>query len=508
MRIDFYYTNKRTNSLLRPDVDENQTVVTTFTDFHLKEQTSLNAPVFIIVAGNLPETNYCILSGTGATAERPDKYYYFVDHIEQYRKTVWHIHCTIDALATWKSYIKNQNAYALRTTNIFDQYINDELMEADGAFPQRNVLAIINEDFAGMNDGTYILSIAATGDSLSGTAIGGMTYYACNKDGLYYIVSTLMQKPIAEQLTQAFGSMSSAFGGLWWLPLKLANVAGSWVTSVNVCGQTISVGSGNVARINRTYYSNNKTFTCSLMHYGDFRDNPPYRGYYAKIPFVGVVDIDNSIICQRNRAGGGSVDIGIYELIDFIGGMFTCRITVDGYHVGTYNASCKVDMPLCSFSTNIAGMVGSAISKVGDVYQKQLTASNRESRMNTVFKEHTNLSASIKSLFTGASGGAVGDFLSGVDNTVGGSATIIGGYSGTTTISADPELRIYEKYQNTHVAPSSVADIAGRPCRKVISLNSVSGYCRTAGFHVSGKMTTEEKQQIEEAFNSCGVYDL
>ena len=108
MRIDFYYTNKRINALTRPDTDESQSVVTTFTDFHLKDETNLNTPIFMIVSGNLPETNYCILSGTGATAERPDKYYYFVDRIEQVRKTVWNIHCTIDALATWKTYILQQ----------------------------------------------------------------------------------------------------------------------------------------------------------------------------------------------------------------------------------------------------------------------------------------------------------------------------------------------------------------------------------------------------------------
>lgn len=506
MRIDFYYTNKRMNALTRPDTDENQTVVTTFTDFNLKESCSLNAPTFVIVAGNLPETNYCILSGTGATAERPDKYYYFINSITHVRKTVWEINCTIDALATWKDTIKTQSAFVVRSTNLYNAYLNDDLMQSNGAYPQRNVLAYINSDFAGMNGGTYVIAIAASGDSAaSGGALGGMSYYACTAAGLRYICETLMQQSFAEQLTQSFGNFSSAFGGLWWIPLKIENVAGSWVQKIFVAGQEITnFGNGNVARINRHYYDYSQTFSCNLTHYGDFRDNPPYRSYYAKLPFVGIVDIDDATMCERNRANGGTVQLHVREMIDFLSGVFTCQLYADGYHLGTFNASCKVDMCLTSFSTNMVGMIAGAIAKAGEITTKQLT--NKQSRMSIAFNEHTNLGANFKSLMSGESGGAVGDFLSNLSHTFGGTYSIQGGYGGTTTIAADPELRVYERYQDTQVAPSSIAALAGRPYGGVASLSGLSGYVLTSGFHVKGKMTTEEKNIIESAFNSSGVF--
>lgn len=506
MRIDFYYTNKRINSMTRPDIDENQTVVTTFTDFHLKDATDLNQPVFVIVSGNLPETNYCILSGTGATSERPDKYYYFVNKIEQYRKTVWHVYCTIDALATWRSSILSQSAFVVRSTSHFNPYLNDGLMQGNGAFPQRNVHASINTDFAGMNGGTFVFAVAASGDSVAGSgALAGMSYYACTKEGLENICTTLFQAGTVAQLTQAFGSVSSCLGGLWWIPLKIDSVAGTWVTSIFVGpAQIQNLGSGNVARINRHYYTNSRTVACNLTHYGDFRDLPPYRTYYAKLPFVGVVDIDDATMGERNRANGGSVSINITEMIDFLSGIYTCRLYADGYHLGTFTASAKVDLPLCSFSTNMAGMIGGALAKVGEVLNPQLT--NKQSRMNIAFNENTRAKSAVASLFRGESGGAVGDALSNVNHMVGGTMSIQGGYGGTTTIAADPELRIYERYQTTQVEPSSIAALAGRPYGGALSLGSLSGYVLTSGFHCQGKMTTEEKQIIEAAFNGSGVF--
>lgn len=506
MTLTCYYTNKRINSLVRPDVDENVSVSTPLTDFFLKDTTSLNHPVFVISASNMPETNYCILTGQGFTANRPQKQYYWVDDIVQVRKTVWELHCNIDALATWRDTILNQSAFVVRSASSYKPYLNDDLMQSAGDYPQRGVVSYINSDLAGMNDGTYILAIAATGDNAAGggvSGIGGMSYYACGEDTLAHIMGYLFQVPIATQVKDAFGDFAGAFGGLWWIPLKRSVVGGLTVSSIFFAGQSIT-NLSNCSRINRHYYDNYQTFNCSLQHFGDFRDNAPYRSYFAKLPFVGVVDIDNAIMYSRNRAGNGAVTIGVRQTLDFLSGSYCCYLTADGYFLGKYFAQTRVELPLASFNTNVAGFVGGVANKVGDVISRE--GSNKASREAIAWKESTNVGRVLRAAFRGAAGGAVGDALSNVDNHIGGTYNINGGYGGTTTIAADPELRIIERYQDTAVAPSSVAALAGRPFAGVTALSALSGYCLTSGFHVRGYMTSEEKEQIETLLNSTGVF--
>ena len=506
MTLTCYYTNKRINSMVRPDVDENVAVSTPLTDFFLKDTTSLNHPVFVISASNMPETNYCILTGQGYTANRPPKQYYWIDDIVQVRKTVWELHCNIDALATWRDSILSQSAFVVRSASSYKPYLNDDLMQSSGDYPQRGIVSFINSDLAGigLEGGTYILAVAATGDSSNGVnAIGGMSYYACQQDTLAHIMGYLFQAPIATQVKDAFGDFSGAFGGLWWIPLKWSVVAGPTVSKIFVAGQQIT-NLSNCARINRPYYTKSESYPVALTHYGDFRDNAPYRSYFAKLPFVGVVDIDNAIMYSRNRAGNGSVSIRVAQYLDYLSGVYVCYLSVDGYFLGKFTAQTRVELPLASFNTNVAGFIGGVANKVGDVISRD--GSNKASREAIAWKESTNVGRALRAAFRGAAGGAVGDTLSNIDNHIGGTYNINGGYGGTTLVAADPELRIMERYQTTAVEPSSVAALAGRPFAGVTSLGSLSGYCLTSGFHVRGYMTSEEKEQIETLFNSTGVF--
>lgn len=491
MRIDFYYTNKRTNSLLRPDVDENQTVVTTFTDFHLKEQTSLNAPVFIIVAGNLPETNYCILSGTGATAERPDKYYYFVDHIEQYRKTVWHIHCTIDALATWKSQIKSQSAFVERSTNLFNLYLPDTTLPTENDVLRRRVYSHINDDFSasGLSGGCFIITLASTGDNVGGDGFGGVNHYVCSPHGCASILETLFQKPYGTEVTLTFGDMGSCVGGCYWLPLDYSEIGGNNVTSIYIAGTTISNLSG-VKKLTKQFYDVSFPIAGTCTAYGDFRDYPPYRKYVAKLPWVGLVDLDGETISQQIKNTGGSFNWNVRWIMDFLSGVIEFIVYANSNVVGIFEASVKVDVPVSAHNPNIAGAIGGGVAKVGEV---------------------TGLwGQAWQGIKSGL--GLIGDTVSrSMDSAgyhTGGVTSIIGGFSGSAIGMRDPETAVFEYVTNTCVSPSSIASVCGRPYNGYASLGSVSGFCKTRGFSVQGKMTFEEKQQIENAFNGIGVYDL
>lgn len=493
MRIDFYYTAKRINSLVRPDVDESQTIITTFTDFNLKDETDLNNPVFMVVASNLPETNYCILSNTGATAERPDKYYYFVDRIEQVRKTVWNIHCTIDALATWKTQILQQSAFVERSTNLYNPYVTDSLLPTKNELSQRTIYAKINADLQpALRGGIYILSLGSSGAENGGVGVpvgnttGGTAVYALTAANCASLLQTLFSSGVAAQAKQAFASVSDCILGLHWLPIGMYAIGGIAVDKIFVANTSVSV---NALRLDRNIYDTGQILSenVTLTHYGDYRDIAPFRSYYAKVPYGGMFDLDTDIIAWRNRLNGGSVSFNTRQMLDFYTGVIQQTIYCDNFEVGRVEGCAKVDIPVSTYHGNISSMAGAALDKYGET-------------VNSIFD------------FFGIGKKGVdgwsGSFMDGVADWLksGGSYSQIGGFGGSNIGAYDPEIRVVEKIQDTSVPPSNVAGVAGRPYCGVVALNSLNGYCKTQGFTVRGRMTADEKRQIEDAFNISGVF--
>lgn len=507
MTITFYYTNKRINSDIQPDVDETVALSTTFTDFHLKDSTSLNNPVFVIAAANMPETNYCILTGQGFTAERPQKQYYWINDIVQVRKTVWEIHCTIDALATWKSKIRAQNAFISRSSNVFNPYLNDTVLESDGRYPSRYLTSWIDDKLGGANEGygTYILTLAANGDGSTG-GVGGMARYAMTELGARSFLTAFFNPSVLEGIVQRFGDVSQFFGGLHWIPVKWSAVGGASVSSINVGGSDRAVL--QTKRLTDSFYANGssgKSFNVTFTHYGDFRDNPPYRTYSARIPFVGIVDLNSAMIAQRNRINGGTAEIRYRTFIDYISGQSIFVLEIDGFELGTYFANTRVDMPISVFTPNTIGTAGAAVSKVQEFTQSIATSDNVFSQAAEWYKNTMYNLTGLDRKATEAAMSAARSPIITAPEKVGGTVSIIGQFGGSVCQCWNVAFSIFEHFQNTNVEPSSIAELMGRPYHGVAALGGIHGYCQTVGFSVQGNMTAVEKMQINEALNS-GVY--
>lgn len=512
MRLDFYYTAKRINALTRPDVDESQVIVTTFTDFHIKDQTDLNNPCFVIISGNLPETNYCILSNTGATSERPDKYYYFVNRIEQVRKTMWNIYCTIDALATWKPYILQQSAFVMRSGNYVNPYIIDTALPTKNEITHRNCFSYINTDIAlSTSQGCVIFACAMSGAdiALPGT-IGGVTHVCMRISAFQSFTTTLYQSGVAQQLKDTFGNMAAAIMGAYWIPISYDDVPGTTVSTIFIGGFSASV-SGKI--INSNFYRKNYNGTASLTHYGDFRDNPPFRSYYMEFPWVGLVDVDSDKIAAMNRlTSNGSIGMFTETYYDFLSGVIMYRVFIGRSSAEILlceiSGSAKVDLPISAFKANIAGLIGGVLEKVGGAIGTATPTSPGTSDYVSTTNPLLNLfaAANPKPVEESGIGKTLLDLGTAINMHSGGTTSIVGGYSGTAMGGINPLMSLYEKAQDTSVPPSNVNGVMGRPYYGVLSLGSCAGYTHTNGFAVKGKMTTEEKSIIENAFNGSGVF--
>ena len=109
------YTNfsKKRNSTKQP------TGTGTQADVVFKDGCSIDNPVFLI-NGVALGVNYLWFNGR----------YYFVDDIVLGNNNIYELHCSIDVLATWRSYIGSYNAFIERSDSSYDTKVNDRLLSS------------------------------------------------------------------------------------------------------------------------------------------------------------------------------------------------------------------------------------------------------------------------------------------------------------------------------------------------------------------------------------------
>ena len=145
---------------------------------YLKDDTSLIHPVFVLDSGNF-SVNYVQWGNR----------YYFVDDVVSIRNSAVELHCSVDALASWKTQIGSSSQYVVRSSSAYDEYIVDSMYPADVRTNIQTVEIDLGLDTANTS---YVLGVVNSESNAS----GGITYY-CMTAGM---------------LSQLMGYM---FGGNW-----------------------------------------------------------------------------------------------------------------------------------------------------------------------------------------------------------------------------------------------------------------------------------------------------
>lgn len=91
----------------------------TVVNCYLKDDTSLINPVFILDSANF-SVNYVQWGSR----------YYFVDDVVSIRNSTVELHCSVDALASWKASIGSSSQYVTRSASAYDEYIIDSMYPA------------------------------------------------------------------------------------------------------------------------------------------------------------------------------------------------------------------------------------------------------------------------------------------------------------------------------------------------------------------------------------------
>lgn len=321
----------------------------------MKENTSIENPVFILGTGIDAGISYCQWSGN----------YYFVDDIVLISADQVELHCSIDALATHKTAIGNYSAFIERSASDFDA------MMFDSAISQTQELVVerFNETYLfptghTSSDGIFILGVV--GRTASQT--GGISVYALTKAELETALSFMFDSGNNEYVDLITDSMVKSFFNpfqyivfLRWYPLT-KNALGT-LTSEEIKFGWWKTSGHQFDKLTDTSFGASAALTVPSPYYTDFRGyDQRFTQYYIKLPTVGFITLDPSLLSNLST----TIGLQVMLYLDIITGDTIVQIEkTTGGNVreilGRYNGQLGANIPVGQVSSNMGSIAMGAV---------------------------------------------------------------------------------------------------------------------------------------------------
>lgn len=484
--IDVYFTttSKRKNSTLQPDF----TSITPIS-CALKAPTTEEAPSFLLHwSGGAFLYNYCKWAD----------HYYWVDGVTFERNDLLTVSCSLDVLATYKSYI-------LAST----QFVAYSSVSGGAWLPDRRIAVMANCSVqmtpANLSKidtfGTYVLSVLGK---------NGCVLYAISKSNLETLLANVQDNNddwiddrmsefiigdggLPEEWAADLGRTLKSFGKVLLQKDLLGNAYDNAVSCLRSCIWVPFDSSGSTGTSKTIYLGNydtnvsaaplsipvtNETISISIpWQYSDWR-----RAYaediYLYLPLVGIVGIETS---QITNVSSLLISAG-YAFTD---GQVAYEVKAGDHIIGTYGATCCAQYPLGINQSASAGQVLNAMVAGFEKACGNLTAGNLPSL------------ASAGNLIL--AGYNVADTMYSTN------PTVIGGIGGGAGSKLDIQVKCISVKHDTVVAPADMAATMGVPTQKPLLLSACSGYCQCINAHVAAPAHGDVLNAIDEIVNS-GFY--
>lgn len=445
MQATFYSFSKRKNSTAVP------TDAGTELEIKLKNGCSFLSPVFLLQVETF-SYNYCKFS------ER----FYWVNEVISVRDNLFEVRCSVDVLASWKDAITASTAMVEYSASDTNQSINDP-RNVVTVEKRRSATNVYPEEF---DEGGSFILCTMSGSASDAVAESFSTLYGLNAGTLGALAQEFNTEDVYTALRQFMDNPLDTIVFCRWLPVPL------------VSGPTrivpVKFGTYESSITGTLITQNQKTFTVELAipwQTSDFRAVEPYTDGSLYLPGVGEVSLNLEPL-------KGIAKLNLYVTIDYVtnGIHYTLADPTTNNIYGTYTGSVGVDIPISAVqSGNIGGVLaglGTAVAAVG------------------------------KGKFaTAGAGFAVAGLASFSQN-----AKSTGSFGGGYNVKSGSMVIRLELIRSQSVQePSEYKETIGNPCMKVRKIEGLSGYCQTRDFEVIGRMTAQEKSQINNAMNG-GVY--
>lgn len=492
----------------------------------LKDESNVLSPSFLLEMGGHDGSNFVEAFGR----------FYWVKDVVIVRNNLIQINCVIDVLGSYRGHIQNTQAFVL-----YDSTANTEIPDkrlavqttatysvSQASMPWSfvtgsgtNFIAVAgngkNTDSAG-STGVYTISNAGLSDlgfqiddleeafddmqTAYDTGYGQAMDDAQNEfDGIitdptraiehaivgigYYIKACALGFKTFwfDSLVNVFKSVVKLFTGgdalknvrsAYWLPFV---ITGGTSYSKLALGGFVENITGGVSKITDPILAD--TVSVSIpWQFSDWR-NVACTEIQLYIPLIGNVSIPASAV-------KGQSSLTLYFSLNVYSGAFSVRIRCSSATLGTFGTDCSMPIMVGDSNKNVGSIVNTIAAGAG------FLASGGQSMATQAGLLSATLSSGI-------------DSLTPVNTTVGG----IGGGAGN---SLGSNIFCVTIAHQTSQAPSTLLPIIGTPTNQLKTLSSITGYCQTAGAHMSMAAVTGESYptegEVEEAdrLMDSGIY--
>lgn len=357
--VTFYRFAKRDNSTKQPSSGG-----TSF-NVMLKEQCGIVRPVLLLDIGlsSVPNWNYCYIPSFGR--------YYWIDEIVNVN-ALWHVHCHVDSLASWKSEIGGTNLYVLRASADFDGSIMDSKYPANTSCTTtiknagQMFSSLTTDDYHPPVYGSFVCGITS-----QDATIGGMAYYAIESGTFKTLCENLMTdqfftdngfsiKDATLALQKSLVNPISYIRNCVFIPVGYGSIVGD-------AGQSIYVGSWNsgVTGKRLSSYTPYTVFTKTIsvdnhpqISRGRYLNFPPYSVYWLVAPPFGTIQIDGTLLRD-------SANIKLKAIIDHFTGQATLYVmNNDDVVINVLSAQAGVPINMSQVSRDYLGGVSNTVQSI------------------------------------------------------------------------------------------------------------------------------------------------
>lgn len=430
---------------------------------YMKENTSIENPVFILGTGIDADINMCQWAGK----------YYFIDDSELLSKDQIALHCSTDVLATHKTAIGNYTCHVSRcaSSTYFDNMIYDSAVsQSQEIIAERSEISQMFTTGHISQDGTFLLKVVGA----YGSNTAGIAMYVLTKAELEEVLDFMFTDGtypdiLTDSLVKSFFNPFQYIVGLYWFPFSKSAYGnldvgavkfGWWETNRQtysiVHNQTINAG-GNV--------------TIPSYYYNDFRSyHNGFTQMTLSIPSVGVINLDPSLLSRA----GMNLSIGL---------------TVDLATGNTLANVWRSDLTLSDLIASYHGKMGCSIP-VGQV--------NGEAGSLISSAAQVGIGVATKNAASGVSGalGVIGSYNP--------PSSVLGNFGGRESVAYQSQAILSMR---TYRSGELLTDVYGRPCHKNLRLGLLSGFIQCQGASIALPAPDSEIDKVNTYLNTGFYYE-
>lgn len=372
--------------------------------------------------------------------------YYFITDIIQERQGYCSIECKLDSLATFKDEILKSSAFVLYSTNQGDTNIIDNrlTMNRDVTISKSSVSLFPTIDYV------YIISHIGESDPV---------VFWTTESGYNKLCSQLLTSSFFGDLEKSLNGTTNAVNSITMIPFYPVEYSDLQNFHLGKGDRTIA---GTAVTASNHLYKKSGSVAIP-WNYSDFRNKSKFTSLELFLPGYGVASLSADEFQNKKS-------ISVVATTDLANGGLTYLVD------GRYKYDTNIGTPI-SFGSISSGLMNA-----------------------------------IPSLATAGVGLAIGDPISSSIGLFGAMSNAFNTHIGTSgsngsssSFESKTDITLSVVSYNTNIEPSTMANIQGIPCNKILKLSNCSGYVQTVSASVSINASDDIISEVNTYLNG-GVY--